>query len=212
MLIDLSHTLTPSIPVYPGDIAPVFEDVSMFETHGYRERRLHFSSHAGTHMDAPAHLLEGGRSLDQMELDCFAGKGLVLDVRGLSVIDRVTLETHEALIETCDFVLFYAGFSEFWGSHRYFERFPCLNREAASYLAQFKLKGVGVDTFSVDPLDSVDCENHKILLGKERVIIENLAGLEQLLGKSFQLLCFPLKLETADGSPIRAVALLNCDK
>ncbi len=207
--IDLTHTLFSGMPVYPGDEPPRFNDVATLVDHGYRERRIQMGSHAGTHMDAPAHMLEAGLTLDLMPLDAFIGMGFVLDARGLKSIERCHLEAFECAISNCDFLLLHTGWSERWGRPDYFDAIPCLTPDAALYLGGKNLKGVGVDAPSVDAMDSADYPIHKSLLERGFVIIENLMNLDQLLGKSFEFYALPLNLENAEGSPVRAMARVN---
>ena len=114
----------------------------------------------------------------------------------------------EALRET-EFLLFCTGWDRYWGKPRYYEGFPCLTAEAAEYVASLGLKGVGEDSISLDPCDTMDHPNHMILLGAGLVNTENLTGLEALVGKTFTFLTLPLKWEHADGSSCRAMAMLR---
>ena len=78
---------------------------------------------------------------------------------------------------------------------------------AIAELAGLPLKGVGEDTISLDPCDSVDFPNHMTLLGADFVNTENLKGLDKLLGRRFTFVTLPLKFENADGCSCRAIAL-----
>ena len=80
MLIDMTHTITPEIPIYPGTPVPSLSPACTLTRDGFRETMLSFSSHTGTHMDAPAHLLQDGRTLDDMPMSQFSGRATVLDV------------------------------------------------------------------------------------------------------------------------------------
>ena len=82
MLIDMTHTITQEIPIYPGTPAPTLAPACTLTKDGFRETLLTFSSHTGTHMDAPAHLLREGRTLDDMPMSQFSGRATVLDVSG----------------------------------------------------------------------------------------------------------------------------------
>ena len=82
MLIDMTHTITPEIPIYPGTPVPSLSPACTLTRDGFRETMLSFSSHTGTHMDAPAHLLQDGRTLDDMPMSQFSGRATVLDVSG----------------------------------------------------------------------------------------------------------------------------------
>ena len=79
MIIDLTHTITPEMPVYPGTVPPVLESAGTLANRGWRETRLAISSHSGTHMDAPAHILADGSTLDQLPPSQFYGRAVALD-------------------------------------------------------------------------------------------------------------------------------------
>ena len=136
MLIDMTHTITPEIPVYPDTPAPVLTPACTLTRNGFRETALSFSSHTGTHMDAPAHLLPDGRTLDQMPMSQFSGRATVLDVSGQgSVITEAFLQSNYDAIHCADFILFYTGWEERWGSESFLEdTFPVPDEAAAKYL------------------------------------------------------------------------------
>lgn len=81
-VLDLTHTISSEMPVYPGTEKPVLTTACTIETAGYRETLLHMYSHTGTHMDAPAHMIARGRTLDSYGVEKFVGPGFVLDCRG----------------------------------------------------------------------------------------------------------------------------------
>lgn len=149
---DLTHTIANTMPVYPGTEQPVLTTACTIEEAGYRETLLHMYSHTGTHMDAPAHMIEGGTPLDAFPAEAFVGRGFVLDCRGQGEISPELLRQHEKAIRQVDFLLFCTGWDKFWGQARYFEDFPCLTAEAAAFVASLPLKGVGEDSISLDPL------------------------------------------------------------
>ena len=206
-VIDLSHTLMNHMPVFPGTEVPRFKTTGSIEKDGYVEKMLTMLSHTGTHMDAPAHMMEQGATLDTFALDKFMGPAMVLDGTGLSGIDTHHLIRQEEQIARCDFIIFQTGWSKYWGQDRYYSGFPVLTSNAARWLTQFNLKGVGVDTISIDAADSVIFPVHKILLPENILIIENLTNLDKVKNGLFTFCCFPLKIEQADGSPIRAVGI-----
>ena len=207
--IDLSHELVTGMPVYPGTASPEFESHKVLEKDGYREMSLKFFSHVGTHMDAPAHLLPEGWTLDRFPVGYFAGKGCKVDVREVGgVIGLDVLTEYSEQIEESDFVILQSGWSARWGTEDYFGRFPVLSPEAANWLVERDLKGIGLDMISVDPIDSGSFPIHHILLGQNVVIIENLMNLEALPEAGFELFCFPLKLKEADGAPVRAIGAI----
>ncbi len=214
-IVDLSHTIIPGMPCYPGTPGPVFQHLYSVAEDGFAEQLLTFSSHTGTHVDFPSHIFKDGASLDAFGIGQFAGKGLVIDVRDAlgGIITTEMLRPAFALIMECEFLLLCTGWSGYWGTSRYEEGYPVLSLDAALWLAGFPLKGLGVDTMSVDAPCVLDLPVHTILLHNGMLIIENLAELQSLLQCHFIFCGFPLKLANAEASPLRAVALvdiLNC--
>ena len=208
-MLDLTHCITPEMPVYPGTEPPRLTAACTMEKDGFRETLLEMYSHTGTHMDAPAHMLPNGRTLDDFPAETFAGRGFVLDCREAAEITLPMLRRQEEALRETEFLLFCTGWDRYWGQPRYYEGFPCLTAEAAEYVASLGLKGVGEDSISLDPCDTEDYPNHMILLGAGLVNTENLTGLEALVGKTFTFLTLPLKWEHADGSSCRAMAMLR---
>lgn len=210
MLIDMTHTITPEIPVYPGTPAPVLTPACTLTRNGFRETALSLSSHTGTHMDAPAHLLAEGRTLDQMPMSQFSGRATVLDVSGQGpVITEEFLQSNYDAIHCADYILFYTGWEERWGSESFLEdAFPVPDEAAAKYLISRGLKGVGTDAISIDRMES-KLPIHRILLKDSVLILENLC-LKKVRGrKDFLFFALPMKFQDTDGAPIRAFAELR---
>jgi kynurenine formamidase len=209
-VLDLTHFITPSMPVYPGTEPPEIRQAVTVERDGFAEKWIGMFSHTGTHIDAPAHMLAGAPTLDRMGVERFCGRACALDVRATDgLVGLAELAPHAERIAASEFVLLCTGWAGRWGSPAYFEDFPVLAADAAQWLAGRGLKGVGFDAISADPVGSADFGNHMALLGAGLILIENLTGLEALLGREFLFSCLPLKLEEADGSPVRAVAILD---
>ena len=168
MIIDLTHTITPDMPMYPGSAAPTIEPTGSLTRNGYRETRLTIASHTGTHMDAPSHMLARGSTLEVLPASQFCGRAVVLDVSDLpprSIITADHLRALNGTIRSADFVLFYTGWEKKWGTDAYYDDdFPVPDREAAQYLVSCGLKGVGTDALSVDTLRDEEFAAHKTLL------------------------------------------------
>ncbi|WP_300465304.1 cyclase family protein [Desulfobacula sp.] len=207
-LIDLTHPIHEDMPVYPGTEQPVTSIGCSIEQDGFLEKKITFYSHTGTHMDAPAHLIKGGKFLDQYDIGHFYGSAIVVHLESNedNSIDLGVLNPVENQLKNIDFLLIHTGWSRYWGTDNYFSNFPVLTPEAAEWVAGIGLKGIGFDAISADSADTRTYPIHKILLGSDMVIVENLANLDQLHGGAFGFSCFPLYFQQADGSPIRAVA------
>ena len=206
MIHDLSHPLNNETPVYPGTDSPKFSQMASIEKNGYRETHFSFHSHLGTHIDAPAHMLANGKTLDEMDVSAFHGQALIIETgSGNHTIEKSLLDSFSEELEETDFVLFRTGWSRFWGEKEYFGNFPVLSETALEYLLKFQLKGIGFDVISADPVESTDYRNHYAIFKKGLIIIENLAFPDNLKEKNGEFSCFPLPYEKADGSPVRAV-------
>lgn len=209
-IVDLSHPLALDMPVYPGTEPPVIRRAHTLERDGFAETSLAMYSHTGTHVDAPSHMLASAPSLDGLEVGHFVGEGCLVDVTGCAgTIQLDALRASEGLISGASFVLIRTGWDRYWSDAGYFSGFPVLSSEAAEWLAARRLKGIGFDAISADPVGASDFVNHLHFFRAGMVIVENLRGLEPLVGRRFLFSCLPLKFADADGSPVRAVALLE---
>jgi len=209
-IIDLTHLLHNDISIYPGTEKPAINQIYSISEDGFAETRLNLLSHHGTHMDAPAHMILNGRTLDRFEIEQFYGKAICINCTNVenATIDLSVIEPFADAIGQADFVLLYSGWSEKWGTDAYFADFPVLSLDACKWLSQFDLKGIGLDNISLDKLNSANFENHRIILGKGMVIIENLTNLQQIGKELFTFVCLPLKYINADGAPVRAMAIV----
>ena len=212
-IIDLSHPISKSMPYYPGTEPPDITSSATVSENGYAEKRICLLTHNGTHVDAPAHIIQGKTTIDNIKPDNFFGSAIMLDFSKSvkKTIDLKDLLKYKEAIEKNDFVLLNTGWCHNWGKEKYFKNFPTLSEEAAQWLCGFKLKGVGVDTISVDAVDSIGYPIHKLLLSHGINIIENLSSLDHLPRGRFLFCCFPLRIKNGDGSPVRAVAFTDTD-
>jgi arylformamidase len=207
-IIDLSHHISPAIPVYPGTEPPTFVAANTIERNGFAEMKISMYTHTGTHMDAPSHILRDGKSLDMFDIGHFMGGAVVvnaLQISGEITVDR--LEPYLKQLESADFALIKTGWSHYWGQDRYFEGFPTLSVDAAEWLAGLHLKGVAVDAISIDPIGNAALPAHYALLARDTLIIENLTHLDAIRDEEVYFICLPLRIDGADGSPARAVAV-----
>lgn len=200
-LIDLSHTIHPALAVYPGDDPVQLEQIRTLEQDGFVDFRFTTGMHVGTHIDGPMHMTSDNRLMSQLPLERFAGKGVLVDVRGEQMIEY--REYFRTLFGADDIVLFYSGLDALFGTPQYFTAFPCITDELARFLADQQVKMVGIDWASPD---HYPYSVHTILLENKIFIIENLINLSQLLHETnFEIFAFPLKIE-ADSSAVRVVA------
>ena len=200
-LIDLTHTIHRNIAVFPGDDPIELDQIRTLERDGFNNYRLSTGMHVGTHIDGPKHMTTDTRLMADLPLEMFAGKGVLVDVRGEEKIEFK--EGFRTSIQPESIVLFYSGLDHHFGEPDYFTNYPDITEELALFLADQHVKIVGLDWVSPDhepyPI-------HDILFNNNVLILENLTNLGQLLhATNFEVFAFPLKIE-ADSSIVRVVA------
>jgi arylformamidase len=155
-------------------------------------------SHIATHIDAPAHIFEGGRTVDELELSSLVGRAYLVDLSGKTEIGNDEME--EAFPSKdksrCEIILLKTESSN--------QKFAKILPDAAKWVAKNGFLTVGIDSESVDSGEGL--ENHKILLGKGINIIENL-NLKNVESGYYGFVCLPLKIKECDGAPTRAILL-----
>ncbi|GGN09440.1 cyclase family protein [Halarchaeum nitratireducens] len=209
--IDLSHELRSEMPIYPGDPEVSVETAATNPEDGYHVCSLALGTHAGTHVDAPRHVDAAGPTLGDVPLDEFR-----LDAR-LAPVDAGAREAigPDRLPDPddADVLVVRTGWDAEWGTERYFDH-PYLTAAAATWCVENNYH-LAVDFLSPDPTPTANASPsdpsgfpaHERLLGADRLVFENLTGLDGLPDR-FALRAYPLKID-ADGAPVRAVAELD---
>jgi kynurenine formamidase len=211
-IVDLSVKLKSlDTPVFPGAPQPLRAAIQTTKEDGYLSYLWAFSEHTATHIDAPAHMVEGGATIDTIPLKHFLGNGLVLDVskrqkgspigadeirRGLAAAGRKDGAGWILLLHT--------GQTAKSGTPDWL-RYPDLTEEACGVIVEMGFEAVGLDSPSPDKPPFVA---HKALLRKKVMIFENLANLDRVMGKRFLFVGVPLALVGGSASPCRAIALV----
>jgi len=196
MLIDLSCPIEAGMPVYPGDDPVKLEKCRNLEKDHYTAFYWQTGLHAGTHVDAPMHLLAGGHGINCMPLEHFFVRGVLLhDWLGLP----------ETPIPEGAAVLIDMGTENKYGDDSYYTDHPQISDALCDYLIGRKISLLGVNAPSPD---HAPFPVHKKLLAANIPVLENLMNLKALTGKKFRLMAFPL-LISAEGSPVRAVAWIQ---
>ena len=210
--IDLTLTISVSIPSFPGSPKPQLIPWSNLKEDGYNLELLFLSSHTGTHLDAPYHFDNLGLKIDQIPVDRFTGKGIVIKLektknKAITKLDIIRFENRNGKIPIQSSVFFFSGWQKNLNKNNYFTENPGLDLSAAKYLASKKINLVGIDSPSIDLGKNESFSVHRILSKKNILIVENLANLNKIKSKEFYFTILPLKLKNATGSPVRAIAL-----
>ena len=232
-IIDLTYPFNEQTIYWPTAKSFQHEKVSWGKAPGgyfYSSANYCASEHGGTHLDAPIHFSEKGWTSDQIPIDRFVGPAFVIDISAqcvsnpdytLSVQDIMAWEKKHGKIPTNSIVLLRTGWGKFWpdkkkylGDDRPGEtsnlHFPSFSKESAEFLVQQrKVKGVGIDTASIDPGTSKDFIAHQIFTGANVYGLENVAHLEEVPEKGATLIAMPMKIENGTGGPVRIIAVLK---
>jgi arylformamidase len=206
-IIDLTQHLENGMAVFPGIAPPSFTDLARVADDGYAMSEWHLVNHIGTHVDAPAHQILDGDTLDAIPLERLVTDAVTLDFSShppglLSVSD---LEPYLARVRAGDLVFVYSDNGRNWGSEGYWTGWCYPDRDACGALIECGISGIGFDGPSADPVDTTSYELHRIWLGAGRLIIENLTNLDQLPPR-VPVVVAPMKVRGANGAPARVFA------
>jgi len=190
------------MPSYPGDPEPELLQTAFAAKDGYNDFRVKTGMHVGTHMDAPLHMLKNGKRLSEYLPEYFFRACTLIDARSKK-IDASLLKS--ATVEKGSAVLVMTGWYETFGTSKYFESYPEVTRSFAEKIISLGVKIIGTDTPSPD---RAPFSVHKLLLGNDVLIIENLTNLNALpKDAQFDLVALPAKFDT-EAAPARVVAVL----
>jgi len=209
--IDLTLTISKTIPNFPGSPKPQFILWSDIKNDGYNLELLFFSSHTGTHIDAPYHFIKDGLKIHQISLDRLIGKAILIKLKkskneSISKLDIISFEKKNGKISDNSSIFFFTGWQKNLNKSNYFTENPGLAISAAKYLALKKINLVGIDSPSIDIGMDESYSAHHILSKNNILIVENLSNLNKIPSKEFNFTILPLKIKDATGSPVRAIA------
>jgi len=202
-IIDVTVPLSADVPTFPGD--PRFQmefSHRIADGQPYNVAKVTMGAHSGTHVDAPYHFLAEGATVEALPLEILMGKVLVVRVTARDCIDLADVQSLDLTDEIR--VLFKTRMSGQLKSPEFQEDFVYLAPAAAAHLVQAGIKLVGIDYLSVEKFQSPDFATHHALLGAGVVIVEGLDLSEADPGQ-YDMVCLPLRMVGADGSPARVV-------
>ncbi len=214
--IDLSQPIydaSPNCPVHPPVKSEILRD---HPAHGWRVELLTMSNHTGSHVDAPLHKVAGGASLDDIPLERFAGPARIADLRGIGQSAPITIDLLRTKLPgtlTDEIVLLATG----WGDRRaktdeWLYQSPYLDPAAAEWLVAKKVRGVGIDHYSIGGIsDHINPQTHTALLGAGVWIVEELRFPSEAFAirAPFTFMCLPVNLKGHTGAFCRPVIVLD---
>jgi len=220
-VIDLTHSISDKIPAWDGK--PYFEIVTTTDYKDcvppdlFRIQKVSIGMSVGTHIDAPAHVIPGGRTIDQLTPEELVAACVVIDVSKEtdekylimpSAIEK--FEKEHGKIPERSLVIFYTGWSKHWETPEKYHNnhvFPGVDITTAELLLERNIVGVGIDTFSCDTGKN-GFPVHRTLLGADKYLIENVANAHVLPAIGAKVVVAPMKIKNATEAPLRLIALL----
>ena len=219
--LDLTHTLSPTVPTWSGHCG--FQDrVIVDYPEACRVQAIEMNAGTGTHLDAPSHFIPGAQSIADLALDHFIAPLAVINVSQkahadyyISAQDLREFETHHGKIPAESWVLGYTGWDRYWQDPQQYRNvdtqgrmhFPGFSSEAADYLLERKIKGLGIDSLSPDCLD-LNFSVHYLILGAGKCIAENLNNCQKLPPIGAYGFFLPIKTQNGTEAAMRALALV----
>ncbi len=217
--IELTHPIEEGMITAPAPWHPVVEihQIGRHCLEGRESYKVVLGSHTGTHMDSPAHMVEGGSPrIDKIPLDLFFGKAKMLRIpkESFGKITKEDIINTGVKIEKGDRIIINTGWYKTWGTQTFFREYPCFTMEAAEYLVEKGIRLISMDMPSPDdPLDKLEPGQpnplHYEFLSHGVFINEYLDNLDAIPVDEFEFVMLPLLVKNMDGFPVRAVAIIE---
>ena len=201
---------------YPSNWHPLVEinQLGRINIEGRESRKILIGTHTGTHVDAPSHFIENGKSIDQLNLETFFGNSLLISFDEATWLEEISLKKLEEKLSDrkADRLIIRYDWSKNWGSLNYYQNHPFLSKEAAKFIVEKGFKLIGMDTPQADSPKNCrgskeDSPIHKILLGAGVIKLEYMNNRHFLNPGFFRLIALPLNIPGADGSPVRCIGI-----
>lgn len=231
--VDLTHAYNAQTVYWPTSPTRfTLERLAFGETPGgyfYSANSLCTPEHGGTHLDAPIHFSERGRTAEQVPLEQLIGPAVVIDISTQAARDRdyrltpddvLAFERTHGRIAPRTIVLLRTSWDRHWPDAKAYLgddtpndasklRFPSYGEDAARLLVEEReASALGVDTASIDYGRSTDFQVHRIAAARNVPGLENLTNLDELPARGAIVIALPMKIEGGSGGPLRAVALV----
>ncbi len=220
-LIDLTHTLDSTMPTWSGDCGfnhDLLIDYANSEGEvKFRVMKMKMHAGIGTHMDAPSHCFPSGQCIQDIDINELCMPCVVIDIStkchenyGLTPEDITEFESKHGHIQKNSCVMVKTGWSKFWDTPKKYHNnhvFPFVSHDAAKLLLERDVRALGIDTLSPDRPDK-GFKVHQLFLGAKKIIIENVANLENMPSTNALVLALPIKIKDGTEAPIRLVGLM----
>lgn len=199
---DISPTISPTIPVWPGDTAfSASTTWAMSEFCPVQVSQFTMSTHTGAHCDAPSHYDAQGLAIDKVTLDYYLGTCRVIHCLGVTQVLPEHVQEHlkEHLPTRILLRTYQRAPQQQWD-----DNFPSVHAETIHLLAHHGVRLIGIDSPSLDPQTSKTMDAHHAIQQHNMAILEGIV-LDDVPEADYELIALPLKLSGLDASPVRAI-------
>jgi arylformamidase len=205
-IFDISWPISKATTGYKDRNVVDINEVKNFNHDGVRETTINLSSHSGTHVDAPSHFLKDGKTIDEIALDRLVGDCIVLDMSTCAQrITRNCLMAHDADIVENSIILLHTTNSDLSPTDKFNPHFVYLDASGAEYLAEKKIKAVGIDYLGIEH-SQPGHPTHETLMKADILAIEGLRLAHIPAGRYF-FVCLPLNMIGTEAAPARAMLM-----
>jgi len=220
-IIDLTHTVSAEVPTWDNDhsfqlsVETDYKDCT--PPYLFRGQKIKCNPSVGTHMDAPAHCIPGGKTIDMLSMENLVTDCVVIDVSHEADQNYVAMpaviekfEKEYGKIKPNTFVIFYTGWDKYWNEpekYRNSYKFPSVHESTAQLLLERDIAGLGIDTLAADT-GTDGFKVHNTILGAGKYLVENIANSKKLPPIGAKIFVLPMKIKDATEAPIRLIALI----
>ncbi len=220
-VVDLTHTLSPEILTWDGscgfEMATTLDYADCTHPDLFRKHSLKMECGIGTHIDAPAHVVLDGRTVDKLIMEELVTGCIVIDVsseahENYMIMPEVVekFEKKYGEIKSNSFVIFYTGWDKHWNDTEKYNnnhKFPSVDISTAKLLMERNIAGLGIDTLSADTgINGFPV--HREILGADKYLVENVANARELPSSGSRILVLPMKIKDGTEAPVRLVAFI----
>lgn len=219
-VVDLTHALSPEIPGWDGacgfQLSLCLDYKDCKEPYVFRKHTMQTPTGVGTHMDAPAHCLSGGMTIESLDIKNLVTDCVVIKIDGAdenySAMPNIieAFEREHGKIQPNTFIIFQTGWDKYWNMPEKYingHNFPSLHEDTVKMLLERNIAGLGIDTLSADT-GANGFPVHRLVLGAGKYLVENIANANTLPPTGSRIFVLPMKIKEGTEAPIRLVALI----
>lgn len=200
---DISTPMHEDMPVWPEDPPFRLKKIKSFaKGDGVNVSKIKCCLHSGTHVDAPLHYVDGGKAVDELDLDSLVGAACVVNLEGVKSVTAQDLEKLD-IAEDINRILIRTSNSKHLKDKKFWKEYVSLTEDAATWIVERGMRLVGVDYLSIAPYEDGE-KIHKILLENDVVVVEGL-NLDNIKSGIYDLTCLPIRIKGVEGAPARAI-------